>query len=144
MRICLYTLITVFLCSAPSLIPLAHAQVYEEPYEIRSIYFGGGSYFIDNKQKSEILNWLDSFPNLNEYEIKIHGHTDNIGSIEYNRRLSKMRSGAVFRMIVDHDIPEEWIQIKSFGEENPVFDNSDWNGKLNNRRVDVILVPPST
>lgn len=123
---------------------LSEAQVYEEPYEIRSIYFGGGSWYIEDKQSKEMIQWLDGFPNLHEYEIQIHGHTDNIGSYDYNLRLSKMRCAAVFDMLKQNEIPEEWLQIKSYGEENPIFDNSTWNGKLNNRRVDVILIPPSS
>jgi len=135
--------IMIFFSAILYAVPIA-SQVYEEPYEIKSIYFGGGSYYIEGKQRKEMIEWLDGFPNLNEYEIKIHGHTDNIGSADYNLRLSKMRCQAVFQMLLKNEIPEEWIQIKSYGEENPIFTNETWNGKLNNRRVDVILIPPSS
>ena len=141
----MFRLTTIFIfIIAPFLVSDAQGQVFEEPFEIRSIYFGGGSYYIDGKQQREMIEWLDGFPNLNEYEIKIHGHTDNIGSLEYNRWLSKMRSEAVYQMLVRNEIPQEWVQRINYGEENPVFTNTTWNGKLNNRRVDVILIPPSS
>jgi outer membrane protein OmpA-like peptidoglycan-associated protein len=134
----------LFFFISPFLVYESEGQVYEEPFEIRSIYFGGGSYYIDGKQQKEMIEWLDGFPNLNEYEIKIHGHTDNIGSLEYNRWLSKMRSEAVYQMLIRNEIPQEWVQRINYGEENPIFTNATWNGKLNNRRVDVILIPPSS
>ena len=119
-------------------------QVVHPQYEIKSIYFGGGSYYFDGKQKQELIDWLDEFPNLNEYEIYVHSHTDNIGGIQYNQWLSQMRSNSVIGYMVQQHIPREWIQIKDYGELNPLYDNANWNGKLNNRRVDVILIPPSS
>ena len=136
--------ILIFIAICPLLAPNSIGQVFEEPYEIRSIYFGGGSYYIDGKQQEGMIEWLDGFPNLNEYEIKIHGHTDNIGSVDYNQWLSKMRGEAVHQMLLKNQIPKEWIQKISYGEENPIFTNDTWNGKLNNRRVDVIMIPPSS
>ena len=49
--------------------------------EIRkSIFFGGGSYFIDELQMGDLHRWLDSIPNLLEkYSIQLISHTDPIG-----------------------------------------------------------------
>ena len=139
-RIYFYFFILITLCKYE----LPACQVVSDEYEIRSVYFGGGSYYIDTKQKVELIEWLDSFPFLNEYEIIIHGHTDDIGQKEYNQWLSARRSEAVKGYLLSQEIPKHWMQIKDFGEENPLYNNNTWNGKLNNRRVDVILVPPST
>ena len=122
----------------------AGAQVVSDEYQIKSVYFGGGSYYFDSKQQQELIDWLDSFPFLNEYEIILHGHTDDIGQKEYNQWLSEMRTTSVKDYLLKNDIPEHWMQIKDFGENHPIFNNNTWNGKLHNRRVDVILVPPST
>ena len=59
---------------------------------IRSIYFGGGSYYISDNQRSAINHFLDSLPHLENYQISISSHTDNIGGVEYNQWLSQMRS----------------------------------------------------
>ena len=69
----------------------SYAQEEEPPYYIHSIYFGGGSYYIDQLQVEELNQWLDAIPNIENCEISIHGHTDDIGSVEYNEWLSKMR-----------------------------------------------------
>lgn len=111
--------------------------------EIRkSIYFGGGSYFIDDFQAQELLHWLDSVPNLLEkYEIHLISHTDPIGGKQYNEWLSSMRSNAVEQLLLQQNIPEHKISVKDWGLDNPVYRNDSRRGMYMNRRVDVILYP---
>ncbi|MFN7372493.1 MAG: OmpA family protein, partial [Cyclobacteriaceae bacterium] len=114
-----------------------------QPEQLRkSIYFDGGSYFIDEFQVKELSDWLDSIPNLLEkYEIQLISHTDPIGGKRYNQWLSRMRSEAVLQLLVEKDIPERLIHIKDWGLENPVYANDNWQGRVMNRRVDVIVHP---
>jgi len=124
------------------IVPFAQvlAQEEEEPeYHIKSIFFGGGSYYIDEQQAQELFDWLDSFENIHEYEISIQSHTDNIGSMEYNKWLSQMRGRSTLQLLNQKGIPPEMISNEDFGENSPVYDNATWEGKLRNRRVDVIL-----
>lgn len=108
----------------------------------KSIYFGGGSYYVDEFQADELLHWLDSIPNLLEkYEIHLISHTDPVGGKQYNEWLSKMRSQAVQELLIQRNIPEHKISIKDWGLENPVFRNDSRRGMSLNRRVDVILYP---
>ena len=111
--------------------------------EIRkSIFFGGGSYYITEDQAQELYHWLDSIPNLLEkYDIQLISHTDPIGGKEYNEWLSKMRSGAVQELLIRKPIPENKITIKDWGLENAVYRNDTYKGMMLNRRVDVILYP---
>lgn len=107
-----------------------------------SIYFGGGSYYIDDDQGAQLYQWLDSIPNLIEkYDIHLISHTDPIGGKEYNEWLSKMRSEAVQQLLINKAIPEFKITIKDWGLENAVYDNDTYSGMRMNRRVDVILYP---
>lgn len=117
--------------------------VFGQQEEIRkSIYFGGGSYDIDEFQADELYRWLDSIPNLLEkYDIHLISHTDPIGGKQYNEWLSRMRSSAVHELLLRKDIPEYKITIKDWGLENPVFNNDSRRGMSLNRRVDVILYP---
>ena len=108
----------------------------------KSIYFGGGSYYIDEFQITELTHWLDSVPNLLEkYEIHLISHTDPVGGKEYNEWLSSMRSGAVREILLNKSIPENKISIKDWGLDNPVYSNTSRRGMSMNRRVDVILYP---
>lgn len=117
--------------------------LYGQADEIRkSIYFDGGSYFVDELQVTDLARWLDSIPNLlDKYEIQLISHTDPIGGRRYNEWLSRMRSEAVYQILIERDIPGELIHIKDWGLENPVYSNQTYEGMLMNRRVDVILRP---
>jgi outer membrane protein OmpA-like peptidoglycan-associated protein len=109
---------------------------------IKSVYFRGGSYYIDSDQAVELSRWLDSIPNLLEkYQIQIVSHTDNIGGKQYNEWLSRMRSQRVYGILIQKDIPERIIHIKDWGSENPVYSNQSHQGMRMNRRVDVVLHP---
>jgi outer membrane protein OmpA-like peptidoglycan-associated protein len=108
----------------------------------KSIYFGGGSYYIDEYQAGDLAHWLDYIPNLlDKYEIQLISHTDPIGGKRYNEWLSQMRSEAVYQLLLERDIPDKMIHIKNWGLENPVYTNDSRKGMMMNRRVDVILRP---
>ena len=111
--------------------------------EIRkSIYFNGGSYYIDEEQAIDLAHWLDSIPNLlDKYEIQLISHTDPIGGKRFNEWLSKMRSQAVLDLLLQKDIPERIIHLKDWAFDNPVYSNDSHHGRAMNRRVDVILFP---
>lgn len=119
-------------------------QAQEEPiqdYYIFSIYFGGGSHYITPEQEQELYKWLDGIPGLEHHRISVHSHTDDIGSKQYNDWLSQMRSDSAIEKLINHGIDPQRISIEDFGELNPVYDNSTWEGKLKNRRVDIIIKP---
>jgi len=118
--------------------------IVPDPSLIKSIYFGGGSYYIDQNQFLELKKFIESFPSIEQYTITVHSHTDNIGSPEYNQMLSEMRSAMSVRKLIELKVPEEIISIHDFGEFNPIYDNSTYQGRIRNRRVDIILWPVNT
>jgi len=111
----------------------------EPPYYIKSIFFGGGSYYVDEEQHQELKDFLDQFSPIEEYEIFIQSHTDNIGSVDYNSWLSNRRGEMTKYLITNHGIPPEILTNEDFGEYTPDFDNNTWRGRQANRRVDVII-----
>lgn len=120
----------------------AHAQEAEEGELIlKSIYFGGGSYYISDDQSEELRTFINEFENLENYEIIIFSHTDNIGGKEYNKWLSEQRSTAVYNLLIGIPVSEQQIEVRDFGMENPLYTNKQHMGRRANRRVDVILVP---
>lgn len=131
-------------CIIAMLLAVTTAVSGQQPVdEVRkSIFFGGGSYYIDEEQARELNEWLDSIPNLLEkYEIHLISHTDPIGGREFNEMLSRLRSEAVQQLLVQRLIPENRISIKDWGLDNPVYSNDTHAGREMNRRVDVILYP---
>ena len=117
------------------------AQDQTQAYILKSIYFGGGSYYIDEYQVGELKQLVDSVQDIRDYTITIHSHTDNIGGAEYNEWLSQMRGDAVIEQLLFFDFKSNQIEKRDFGQFNPVYDNSTWEGRRRNRRVDIIFWP---
>ena len=68
--------------------------------------------------------------------LEIEGHTDNIGSDEYNQRLAAMRAESVRNYLAEKDgIPLHAMNIISFGESKPLAPNTTSEGRAQNRRV---------
>ena len=102
-------------------VPAINAQqLSPDPSMIKSIYFGGGSYYISSFEVIELKKWIDSFPNIDSYTITVHSHTDNIGSAEYNQALSEMRSYMSIQELIELKIPRDRITIQNFGQFNPI------------------------
>ncbi len=95
--------------------------------------------------KSELKD--DSFPELNrivelmtknpEMKILVEGHTDNIGTDEYNIGLSERRAGAVVNYLSGKGISKDRLQSKGWGKSRPIASNDDEiGGREFNRRVE--------
>ena len=120
---------------------LVAAQKQPQAYILKSFYFEGGSYYVDEEQFFELKHLVDSIPELKDYTITIHSHTDNIGGAAYNEWLSEMRSQAAIEKLLNLDFKSNQIEIRDFGQFNPVYDNTNWEGRYRNRRVDIIFWP---
>jgi hypothetical protein len=70
----------------------------------------------------------------------VAGHTDNVGSEEYNYELGKKRADAVGRYLITQKKldPMRVIPV-SYGESNPTTDNSSPQGRAKNRRVEILV-----
>lgn len=71
------------------------------------------------------------------YMIELQGFTDSRGSEQYNIGLSQRRAQSVERYLVSKNIPLYRISIIGLGEDNPVANNSNSDGRAQNRRVEV-------
>jgi len=70
----------------------------------------------------------------------IEGHTDNVGSAEYNMGLSQRRAEAVVNYLVDvYGIDRSRLSAQGYGLTRPVADNSTDEGRQKNRRVEAII-----
>ena len=68
--------------------------------------------------------------------LEIEGHTDNIGSEDYNEHLGEMRAEAVRNYLAEKaGIPLHVMNVISFGESKPVAENNTREGRAKNRRV---------
>ena len=77
----------------------------------------------------------------NEYvKIRITAHTDSIGSIENNQRLSERRGKSVKTFLITKGVPDSLLEVGLFGEQAPVAENHTEDGRQQNRRATVELI----
>ncbi len=72
--------------------------------------------------------------------IEIRGHTDNIGSNRYNKKLSIERAKSVYDFLIESGIDESRLKYRGFGNSNPIADNDTKFGRQLNRRVEVKVI----
>lgn len=73
--------------------------------------------------------------------IEISGHTDSVGTAEYNKELSQRRAESVRQYLIDKGIRAERLTAVGFGLERPIADNKTSKGKAKNRRTEFRLLP---
>lgn len=81
---------------------------------------------------------------LEEYEktiIGVAGHTDSTGAADYNQQLSERRARSVASYLKSRKIVDARFDIVGFGEQYPIADNSTAEGREQNRRVELTLIP---
>ena len=95
--------------------------------------------------KTEHQTELNRLANqLNKYQLdklKFVGHTDNVGSNEYNLKLSKERAQNVANIFISQNFKPENLQVSGRGSEQPIKPNDTEEHKAENRRVAVIIIP---
>lgn len=109
-------------------------------YRLHNIYFAFNSAdILANSQKvlDEFIVFLNDHPTL---QISIEGHTDNVGSDEFNLILSENRAKAVYNYLVNNGIDANRLQYKGFGESNPIATNETEEGRAMNRRTEFVIL----
>ena len=87
-------------------------------------------YFADLAELAAFLKRFD------QVDVTIEGHTDSVGSEEYNQQLSERRARAVADMLVNsHGIAASRLNAVGYGESRPVASNDTAEGRAQNRRV---------
>ncbi len=71
--------------------------------------------------------------------LQVEGHTDSVGSDEYNQTLSEQRASSVRDYLVGQGISSTTITARGFGETQPVATNDNAAGRQQNRRVEMIV-----
>jgi len=102
-------------------------------------------FFLNNSDKlsASSLSALDKLAILIETDptlkLKISGHTDNIGSEEFNKALSVKRASAVASYLESKGISSERLQTEGFGASKPIDSNDTASGREKNRRVEMTV-----
>ena len=74
-----------------------------------------------------------------EMQINVEGHTDNIGTEEYNQALSERRAKAVYDFLAENGVDSARMDTVGYGMSQPVASNTTDEGRQQNRRVDLVI-----
>ena len=107
---------------------------------------GGVTFAFDsatlNSQFYPVLDKVSA--TLAEYDktiIEVAGHTDSVGSDQYNQQLSERRANSVAAYLAGRDVDRSRMVTVGAGEAHPVATNETDAGRAQNRRVEITIVP---
>ncbi len=83
----------------------------------------------------KLMRIADALASLGTADIKIEGHTDDVGSPLENQLLSEQRALAIQQYLVRRNVPPETMIVVGHGERDPIDTNLTERGRSNNRRV---------
>jgi tetratricopeptide (TPR) repeat protein len=104
------------------------------------IYFNTNEFFISDIYSEKIRNLLLMNKPYSPLKIKVVGHTDDVGSSEYNFNLGRDRANSVKLEIMSmFSFDSANIYTESKGEDEPIANNLTTEGRAKNRRVEIII-----
>ena len=75
------------------------------------------------------------------YDMIITSHTDNTGSSKYLRNISEQRADAVYNWFITNGIAKNKLNVFSYTDEQPLYDNDSMQNRLRNRRITLYFIP---
>jgi len=103
------------------------------------VLFDTGSYTLKSGARemlAKISGIVLAHPGLN---LQIEGHTDSVGSDEFNQQLSERRADSVGNFLTQQGVSASTITARGFGKTQPVVTNDTPEGRQRNRRVEIVV-----
>ncbi|WP_298858506.1 OmpA family protein [uncultured Sulfitobacter sp.] len=107
----------------------------------QDILFASGSSAVRpdlQRDLGAVASNLQAYPNST---IQVIGHTDSDGEAGFNQQLSESRANAVASVLLGNGISNARVQAFGRGESQPVASNLNPQGKAQNRRVEIVILP---
>ncbi len=99
---------------------------------------------VKSEGKAALDDLLNKLQGMNTEVMVTVGHTDSVGSDQYNQKLSMRRAEAVKAYIVSKGVDASRVYTEGKGESQPIADNKTAEGRAKNRRVTVEVVGTRT
>ncbi|MCX6222531.1 MAG: OmpA family protein [Bacteroidia bacterium] len=103
--------------------------------QLSNIYFETGKANLNTGVSSDLDRLIQFLKDNPASRLEIQGHTDNIGGLEVNNRLSQARANSVVDYLTKKGIDRNQLIAKGYGPSLPVADNATAEGRTKNRRV---------
>lgn len=110
----------------------------EKELVLKEVQFIVNTWTLTEKAKKtldDVSKSLAAFPHVN---LEVQGHTDTSGKLEWNRELSQKRAEAVVEYFVTKGLDKGRFTAKGYGPDTPKYDNKTFEGRVQNRRVELV------
>lgn len=124
----------------PAPAPIVDTEPEPEPELVRvelDVKFDFDRAQVREESYSDIKNLADFMQQYPQTSTVVEGHTDSVGTDQYNQRLSERRAQAVREVLVNqYGVESQRVDSVGYGESRPVADNNTEEGRQINRRVE--------
>jgi len=114
------------------LIPIEQGKVTV----LRNVFFDTDSHELKPESEAELAKLSEFLLQNPSITIEIGGHTDSVGSLQYNLELSEKRAGAVVEFLTIAGIDRQRLSAKGYAFNNPIAPNETEEGRAKNRRTE--------
>jgi outer membrane protein OmpA-like peptidoglycan-associated protein len=104
------------------------------------ILFATNSSSVSDASKSALRNFSTSLKQNPDTYIKVIGHTDNTGRVDYNQTLSEKRAQSVYDYLMNQGVSSDRMTYEGKGIHNPVASNATEEGRALTRRVEIMIM----
>jgi lipid-binding SYLF domain-containing protein len=107
-------------------------------FTLRNVHFATGKADITPDSEASLTEAVNALKEHPDWNIRVEGFTDNVGSPDANLKLSNDRAQAVADWLASHGIDKGRLSAKGYGEARPIAKNSTPAGRARNRRVELV------
>ncbi len=120
-----------------TLVSLNELRDENKKITVNNLFFDFGEHSLKPQSFLELKRLVKFLENNKKYKVIIEGHTDNIGTKEFNKQLSLKRAESVANYLEKHGFNKEMLEIKGYGYSKPFKSNSSDKNRAKNRRVEI-------
>ena len=106
---------------------------------IEDMLFDFNKYTITSSNNNILDRLTEVIKDNKKYKIQIVGHTDNVGEIGFNQKLSEQRAEAIYNALIERGISADRMTFSGLGESKPILANTTEKNRKKNRRVEIVF-----
>jgi outer membrane protein OmpA-like peptidoglycan-associated protein len=111
-----------------------------DPVVLNNVFFVFGEADILDKSQPELDKLVLLLKENPQINIRIQGHTDNIGSDQSNLQLSQDRARSIYQFLIEKGINPARLEYEGYGATHPIADNDTEAGRQQNRRSEFVIL----
>ena len=107
---------------------------------LNNVNFDFDSYILLKSSENELNSFYQFLNDNSQLRFSINGHTDYMGTDEYNQELSIIRAKSVYNWLINKGIQSSQLEYQGFGKKQPLVNSTDYKSMAINRRVEVQML----